>query len=138
MALKPDFLGTGWQFPPEFGVGGATVALVSGEEDIQQSLQILLTTRLAERVMQPDFGCDLTDLVFEDVDQAFITRLRSYINDAILYHEPRITLNRVSVDDRSAQDGMVLIAIDYTIRSTNSRFNMVFPFYKEAGIMLSG
>jgi uncharacterized protein len=123
------FLGTGWSFPPAFTAGGAEVAMVSGPDDIHQSLEVLLATRLGERVMQDTFGCDLHHVLFEDIDQGLINSLTSLISDAILYHEPRITLNRVDIVESAAQQGLVLIGIDYTIKSTNSRFNMVYPFY---------
>src|SRR6476620_302056 len=95
MSIDQAFLGTGWSFPPAFTQGGADVALVSGAEDIQQSLQILLSTRLGERVMQDEFGCDLHGVLFEEIDQGLINTLNSMIADAILYHEPRITLDQL-------------------------------------------
>ena len=123
------FLGTGWNFPPAFTAGGKDVVMVSGPDDIHQSLEILLATRLGERVMQDTFGCDLQHVLFEDIDQGLLNSLTSLISDAILYHEPRITLNRVDIAESAAQQGLVLVSIDYTIKSTNSRFNMVYPFY---------
>lgn len=123
------FLGTGWSFPPTFQLGGAEVVMVSGEEDIHQSLHILLSTRLGERVMQDDFGCALDSVVFEEIDQGLINTLNRSISDAILYYEPRITLDQLDVDESAEQPGLLLISLTYTIRSTNSRFNMVYPFY---------
>jgi phage baseplate assembly protein W len=86
--IQPErsFLGTGWAFPPTFTRGGAEVELVSGVEDIHQSLQILLSTRMGERVMQDEFGCDLHHVLFEEVDQSLINTLTGIISDAILYH----------------------------------------------------
>jgi uncharacterized protein len=124
-----SFLGTGWSFPPSFSLGGADVALVSGTEDIHQSLQILLSTRLGERVMQDEFGCALDSILFEEVDQGLVNSLNTLVSDAILYHEPRITLDNVDVSDSGIEQGLLLISIEYTVRSTNSRFNMVYPFY---------
>lgn len=129
MPTDQAFLGTGWSFPPTFTPGGADVALVSGAEDIQQSLQILLSTRLGERVMQDEFGCDLQGVLFEEVDQSLINTVNSMIADAILYHEPRITLDQLDVTESPAEQGLLLISLEYTVRSTNSRFNMVYPFY---------
>ena len=124
-----SFLGTGWSFPPTFTAGGADVALVSGVQDIQESLQILLSTRLGERVMQDDFGCDLNDVLFEEVDQGLVNRITSMVTNSILYHEPRITLDHLDVSQSESEQGLLLISITYTVRSTNSRFNMVYPFY---------
>ncbi len=126
---EPSFLGTGWSFPPTFTPGGAEVELVSGTDDIHQSLQILLSTRLGERVMHEDFGCDLHYVLFEEIDQSLVNTLTSIISDAILYHEPRIILNQLDVSESQSQQGLLLISLNYTIRGTNSRFNMVYPFY---------
>jgi phage baseplate assembly protein W len=129
MPEEQSFLGTGWSFPPTFGVGGGAVEMVSGMDDIHQSLEILLATRLGERVMQDEYGCDLTAVLFEEIDQGLINSLTSLISDAILYHEPRIELDRLDISEDQATEGLLLISLDYTVRSTNSRFNLVYPFY---------
>lgn len=129
------FLGTGWSFPPSFGRGGAEVEMVSDAEDVHQSLQILLVTSRGERPMQETFGCDLDTVMFEEMDQALIDRVTSLIHESILEHEPRIELHTVDV---SAADeaGVLQIRIDYAIRGTNSRYNMVFPFYLNEAVAL--
>lgn len=129
MATEQSFLGVGWSFPPSFAAGGAAVAMVAGAADIEQSLHILLSTSLGERVMQDEFGCDLQSVFFAEMDQDLINALTSLITDAILYHEPRITLEQLDITESAAQQGLLLISIDYTIRNTNSRFNLVYPFY---------
>lgn len=129
MAGEQSFLGSGWGFPPTFGPGGADVQMVSGTEDIEQSLAILLDTRRGERVMQEEFGCDLSDFLFAEISQGLIGRVRSLVADAVLHHEPRIVLNDVEVSDSQSRDGVLLIRLDYTVRATNSRYNMVYPFY---------
>ena len=129
MAADSSFLGTGWGFPPQFTRGGADLNLVSGTEDIQQSLQILLSTQAGERLMQEEFGCDLNRILFEEMDQSLVNTLSSLISDAILYYEPRITLDNLDVSESDNQQGLLLIQIQYTVRSTNSRFNLVYPFY---------
>lgn len=135
MAADQSFLGTGWSFPPTFTKGGAEVGLVSGVEDIHQSLQILLSTGTGERIMQDDFGCGLHSVLFEEMDQGLVNTLTSLISDAILYYEPRITLDQLDVSESEAHQGLLLISLEYTVRSTNSRFNLVFPFYiNEAAI----
>jgi uncharacterized protein len=123
------FLGRGWSFPPAFSRGGTDVEMVSNAEDIQQSLRILLGTTQGERVMQELFGCNLRDLLFDEADQWLIARIERTIKDAITLHEPRITLDEVLVDGQDVRAGALSISIRYTIRGTNSRFNMVFPFY---------
>lgn len=125
----PSFLGTGWGFPPEFGPGGAELVTVSGVEDVHQSLAILFATRPGERPMQESFGCNLDDAMFEQIDHALVNRLTSMIHDAILRHEPRIELLDVDVTPDPADAGVLRIRLDYCVLATNSRYNMVFPFY---------
>lgn len=129
MNTDRSFLGVGWHFPPEFNriTGGAK--MVSAEEDISQSLEILLSTAPGERTMNPRFGCRLKLLVFEAIDEGAAVSIRDVIERAILFHEPRITVNRVTVDDAGIYDGRLDISIEYTIRSTNTRSNYVYPFY---------
>ena len=129
MTDEPDFLGRGWSFPPEFSAGGADVRMAAGEEDIEQCLGILLATRRGERVMQPDFGCDLAEFMFEEITPSLVGQVRNLVSDAILEHEPRVLLNEVDVSDARAGEGLLLINIDYTVRATNTRYNMVYPFY---------
>ncbi|MEZ4382394.1 MAG: GPW/gp25 family protein [Nannocystaceae bacterium] len=129
MASEAAFLGRGWSFPPRFFGAGADVAMVAGVEDIHESLEIILTTYTGERVMRPRFGCALDRLLFEELDQSLANQITATITDAILYHEPRIVLDRVAVDDATGVDGLLQIRLAYTVRATNSRYNMVFPFY---------
>lgn len=124
-----DFLGTGWGFPPTFSPGGAEVATVSDAEDIAESLRILLATRPGERVMRPRYGCDLDGQLFEEVDQGFVNSLTSTIEESIVYDEPRIELENVEATQDDDNPGLILISIEYTIRHTNARYNMVYPFY---------
>jgi phage baseplate assembly protein W len=138
MVNDSSFLGTGWSFPPTFTEGGADVVTVSDAEDIHQSLQILFATTPGERVMQDDYGCDLGRYLFEEIDRSLINSLTALVSDAILFHEPRVTLNNLQISDEEADGGLLLIHIDYTIRSTNSRFNMVYPFYLSEAIPPGG
>ena len=124
-----SFLGSDWGFPPEFSKTAKTVKLTSNEEDIENSLRILLGTRLGERIMVPDYGCNLDELLFKPLNLTLKTYIVDLIKKAILYHEPRIDANRIEIDSVNALDGELLIEIEYTVRSTNSRKNVVFPFY---------
>lgn len=124
-----SFLGKGWSFPPSFSQNGRDVQRVSEHQDIQQSLQILLSTAQNERIMREDFGCDLQRFMFEEISQSLINRMTALITDAVLYYETRIELNNVQVDESDKIEGLLTISIDYTVRSTNSRFNLVYPFY---------
>ena len=125
-----DFLGTGWAFPPCFGDDGATVAMVSNEDDIHQSLMILFATRPGERAMQELYGCSLDDWLFSEIDHGLVSQLTSAIHDAVLIHEPRVRLLDVDVSPDPADAGVLLIQLSYSVTATNTRFNMVFPFYR--------
>src|SRR5215213_3058539 len=91
----PSFLGRGWSFPPTFTRGAAAVDMVSSHEDIQQSLMILLSTRLGERVMVAEYGCALWSVVFENVTTALLTRVKDMVERAIIKWEPRIRVEEV-------------------------------------------
>lgn len=130
--MNNSFLGTGWGFPPTFRKGTQTVDMVSDEQDVQQSLEILLTTGVGERVMQYRYGCNMTRLLFEPLNTTLQTYMEDIVKTAILYFEPRIVLNSVKLIPMS-NEGRVDIKVEYTIAGTNSRYNYVYPFYKEEG-----
>jgi uncharacterized protein len=135
MKSPKTFLGVGWKFPPTFDKKMNSVQMVSDEADIKESLYVLLSTRIGERVMLPDFGCDLRILAFENIDTNTLSEARSMIEMAILNYEPRITLENVEFDTDSL-NGIVQINVEYTIRKTNTRTNMVFPYYLIEGTEL--
>ncbi len=126
-----SFLGCGWAFPVDFGGGVNPTSMVAKEEDIRQSLQIILSTRIGERIMRPDFGIDLHSMVYHNMDLTARTQLRAAIEKAILYWEPRIMLTSVTFDMSEDRNGILYILLEYTIRQTNARANMVYPFYYE-------
>ncbi len=128
-----SFLGTGWSFPPEFSRKSGSVRMSSDEQDIEESLQILLATKLGERLMHPDYGCDLSYLVFEPLSVSVKTYISNLIETAILYHEPRILLDDVAMVAGEENEGLIRIIISYTISATNSRKNYVYPFYINEG-----
>lgn len=129
MENNDAFLGKGWSFPPEFFSNGAEVEMVAGEDDIRQSLQILLSTSLNERTMFVDYGCELSRYLFEEIDQGLVNGLKGTVGDAILNNEPRIQTDNIEVDQSSQDQGLLLVTIDYTVRTTNNRYNLVYPFY---------
>ncbi len=133
MENKKSFLGIGWSFPPEFSKKSNRVKMISDEEDIRSSLEILLSTRLGERIMFPDYGCNLDELLFESLNRTLITYISELIRTAILYHEPRIDVDRIDITESDTLQGELFIKVDYTVRATNSRNNVVFPFYLEEG-----
>jgi phage baseplate assembly protein W len=103
--------------------------MVAGKADIEQSLEIILGTIPGERVMRPDFGCNLQEIVFESMSTTLLTYIRDMVERAILYHEPRIDLKKVNMNTAELTEGKILIEIDYVIRTTNSRMNYVYPYY---------
>ncbi|UZO81759.1 GPW/gp25 family protein [Aquimarina sp. ERC-38] len=133
MENKKSFLGIGWSFPPEFSKKSNRVKMISDEEDIKSSLEILLSTRLGERIMFPDYGCNLDELLFESLNRTLITYVSELIRTAILYHEPRIDVDLINITESDTLQGELFIKVDYTVRTTNSRNNVVFPFYLEEG-----
>lgn len=132
MANNNSFLGRGWSFPPTFDLDSNNVEMVSDETDINQSLHILLSTSLGERVMQPTYGCNLSNFQFEPLNVGLISYLEDLVERAILFFEPRIKLERLEVTPADSFDlieGRFTIAIYYLIKNTNSRFNYVYDFY---------
>jgi len=127
-----SFLGTGWSFPPAFDFDSGQVELVSDLDDIRESLNILLSTSLGERVMQPDYGCNLDDYMFESLNNSLIGLIKHHVENAILFYEPRIIAENVDVtaaDSTDLIEGKFTITVEYTIPETNSRYNYVFDYY---------
>jgi phage baseplate assembly protein W len=132
-----DFLGHGWSFPPQFDKYGKRVKMVSAEEDIEESLRILLSTAPGERVMFPTYGCRLKTMIFETLSEVVIAEIQDAITRAVLFFEPRIELNDVIVGLDDLHEGLLHIQLEYTVRATNSRSNMVYPFYFLEGTNIS-
>jgi hypothetical protein len=107
--------------------------MLEEDADVASSLQILLSTTPGERVMQPLYGCNLSELVFESLDTRIKTLMADKVESAVLYYEPRVNLESVILDDSMELEGVVLINIVYQVKNTNSRFNFVYPYYKQEG-----
>lgn len=133
MAENKSFLGSGWSFPPRFLESTEGLELSHDDRDIAESIFILLTTTPGERVMNPRYGCDLHSMVFANMGNTTKTLIKDKIATAILYFEPRITLDGIDIDDSDYLGGKLQISITYNIKGTNSRKNMVYPFYLTEG-----
>jgi uncharacterized protein len=133
MLERPDILGKGWSYPPAFSLAAQQPKMAAEAEDVEQSLKILLSTRPGELLMEPRFGCNLDVLLFEPLTTSLVTHVKELIQNAILYYEPRIELQKIAIDGSRTANGIILIELDYFIRSYNSRFNLVFPLYMEEG-----
>ena len=126
--MAHEFEGRGWQFPIRVDDGGA-IAEAREEDKVRQSIEIILRTAPGERVMRPDFGCGIHDLVFDTISGAMIGRVASVVAGALATWEPRIDVLSVRPQQDTEDPTRLLIEINYRLRSSNSRFNLVFPFY---------
>jgi uncharacterized protein len=128
-----DFLGRGWAAPVALDPRTGLVASVAYEDDIRQSILIILETAKGERCMRPDFGCGIHDLVFTSLDSTSLQRIRSEVTDALTRFEARIDLLNVNVDSQATLQGELLVEVEYRVRATNQLGNLVFPFYFQEG-----
>ncbi len=126
--MDKNFLGAGWKFPVKTG-GDRKIAMSRYEEDIKEAIRIILGTAKGERVMRPDFGCGIYDLVFAPINATTVATVESNVREGLLRWEPRIEVIKVEARDDRASEGKLLISIDYRVRITNNRFNLVYPFY---------
>jgi phage baseplate assembly protein W len=132
-----SFLGTGWAFPPTFDPALATCVVVSDDTDIQQSLDILLSTALGERVMQPQYGCDLQPYVFSPLNPHMVGYLKDRVRNAILFYETRIKIESLDVsagDSTDVIEGRFRITLSYTVVQTNTRFNYVYNYFQNEAL----
>jgi uncharacterized protein len=126
------FLGKGWAFPIRVGPGGA-IQTADEETKVAQALEIILRTAPGERVMLPKFGCGLQNLVFAPLNRETLARVAEQVKEALRDYEPRIELESVSVDVDPTEESKLLIGIGYRVRATNTRTNLVYPFYLDEG-----
>lgn len=133
MVENKRFMGRGFQFP--FGVDPATsrIAMSGAEDNIRESIRLILRTNIGERVMLPEFGTSAGDFLFSDSSAERVSSLESSVREALEQWEPRISDVEVSAVDNGGSRNMVELNIRYTVRMTNNRFNMVYPFYMMEG-----
>lgn len=123
-----DFIGRGIAFPMRVDQSGA-IATAAGADDVESSLKMVLTTAPGERLMRPAFGCRIWELLFEPINANTLGLMAEAVRESVSRWEPRIALDDVRVEPDPGAIGRVMIAIDYTIRTTNDRRNLVYPFY---------
>lgn len=126
---RKDFLGRGWAMPVQLDPRTGLVASVAYEEDIRQSILIIMETAPGERVMRPNFGCGIHELVFAAVDSTVIQRIKSVVDEALRRCEARVEVLNINVDEDATSDGILFIELEYRVRKTNQTGNLVFPFY---------
>jgi uncharacterized protein len=129
MSIDSKFLGTGWAFPPAFDPRTREAVMVTQQQDVEESLRILLSTSPGERVMHPNYGCGLQRMVFENMDESRLTEIRSLVERAVLFFEPRVILHDLLIDTEELFSGILRLRLDYSIRTTNTRHNLVYPLY---------
>lgn len=130
--MQKDFLGRGWKYPVNVD-NSHEIAMSEYDKDIEEAILIILGTAKGERIMRPDFGCGIHDMVFASINSATLTVMENSVQEALLSWEPRIDLIEIKVNDEQAQNGKVMISIDYSVRNTNKRYNLVYPFYLSEG-----
>ena len=126
------FLGVGFAFPPHLDADGALAEAVY-EEDIRQAIHIILGTNPGERVMRPDFGAGLNTFVFEPLNTTTMAQVKTRVQEAMVTWEPRIDVEEVTVTTDPPEKNKLLIDLTYRVRATNTRFNLVYPFYLQEG-----
>jgi hypothetical protein len=124
----PPFLGTGWRFPIRPDASGG-LGYVDGDDNVEQSLGILLQCALGERLMRPDFGTEAPRLVFAPGSRQFLGLLETSVRDAIINWEPRVDVDSIDAEADPVEPARVTVLIAYTVRQTNTRKNLVFPYY---------
>lgn len=127
--IKQSFLGTGWNFPPTFRQESWGVEMVQDIEDIKSSLDILFSTKVGERIMQPRYGCDLEPFIFEPLNVATKTMLEKIIKDAVTLNEPRIIVDQVDFKYDYEEGKIIIDIIGLRVITTNTRYNYVYPYY---------
>jgi hypothetical protein len=125
-----EFLGVGWSWPVE-ATGDGDIALARYEESVRQSVWIILGTSPGERVMRPDFGCGLQDLVFSVGNATTEGLVADEVRRSLTRWEPRLDLIEVQVANDPARPEALIVRITYRVRATNNVFNLVYPFYLE-------
>ena len=130
--MANEFLGKGWKYPVSIDAN-VGIGMSEQEQDIRESILIVLGTAKGERVMRPDFGCGMHDLVFAQINSSVISMVRSSVTEALRRWETRIDVTKVDVSAERAGEGKLLVSIEYRVRSTNNRYNLVYPFYIREG-----
>lgn len=131
-----NFYGSGWSFPVSFSVATYQLNLSESEENINQSIDLILTTKNGERCFEPGFGSNLKEFFFRQMDETLKGEMIEAVKTALLDNEPRITVTGVDVEFADLQAGLINIIIRYVFNQANTRHNYVFPFHIKEGTNL--
>lgn len=126
--MTEQFIGAGWSYPVRTDAGGR-VALSRGDDEIRESIRLILGTAYGERPMRPDFGCRIHDMVFGTADASFAGRVAHEVRASLVRWEPRVTVRDVDVSFDKDDRNTVLVSVSYTVNTQNDPRNLVFPFY---------
>ena len=126
--MANSFVGNGWHFPILPDAAGG-LGYLEGDGNVEQSLRILLLTELGQRVMRPDFGSKAARLVFAPGSLQYLGQLETTVREAIRDWEPRIEVEYVRAEADPNDETRVSVGLGYKVRPTNTRYNLVFPFY---------
>ena len=125
----PDFIGRGWTFPPRVDERGR-IALASGTDEIEAAMRFVLLTAPGERVMRPEFGCRAWDYLYEPMNPNTLGLIETAVEDALLRWEPRVTVESVTASEDLTREAIVAVDVQYTVKETNDRRNLVVPYYE--------
>lgn len=131
--MAREFLGRGWKFPVNVDAATGRISMSEYEQDIKEAMWVILSTAKGERIMRPDFGCGIHDFVFASINTATLALIENSVREALIMSEPRIELTAVTISSDEINNGKLIINIDYRVRTTNNRFNLVYPFYVKEG-----
>ena len=136
MNSNANIIGSSWSFPPKFDLHSRSVAMVTGAENLKQSLNVLFGTQRGERILAQQYGCNLSEYLFRNITTREKSVMRNQITRAISLFEPRIILQKFTFDTSNSIEGELSIIIEWVEETTNTRNNMVFPFYTIEGTLL--
>ena len=128
-----EFLGRGLKFPLQVDPRTGKFAMVSHEDDIREAIGIILNTMQGERVMRPGFGSNIMEYTFAPSSSSTREGIARQVREQLIYQEPRITDVNVRCREMNERSGALVVEVDYTVRSTNNRYNHVYPFYLTEG-----
>jgi len=128
-----EFLGTGWKYPISVKADGC-ISSSSLEENIRESILLILGTAKGERLMRPDFGCSISEYAYGTMDTLTCRMIENAVYEALVDWEPRIEVNEIKTLTEKALEGKILISIDYKVRRSNTQVNLVYPFYLKEGV----
>lgn len=137
MATKNNISGSAWKFPIAFDTLEREPIMANTDTAIVQSIRLLLGTRRGERPMNPFLGNDIQELLFQHPDATTLKEIELLLRHTLIRYEPRIDVEKITVDSTGMEVGQLLFRIQYTVRITNSRHNKVFPFYIKEGSLLN-